>query len=67
MDDHLVQLSEILFDEDNTSEVDEAEEEYDRANLVLEKEEENNFLGRRSACMLTLNKTDGSLTRPDLN
>ena len=36
------------------------------ANLVLE-DEENICLGKGSGCMWTVNKTDGSLTRPDLN
>ena len=66
LDDYLVQLSEKNFGEDNISEV-EAGEEYGRDNLVLEEEEENICLGKRSACMLTVNKTDGSLTRSDMN
>ena len=55
-----------IFDEDNSSEVDEAREKYDRANLVLEEKEENICLGKWSACMLTVNITGGSLTRPNL-
>ena len=38
-----------------------------RANLVLEEEDESICLGKQCACMLTVNKTGGSLTRPDLN
>ena len=60
-------MNEKFFDEDNSSEVEETGEEHDRTNLVLEEEEENICLGKGSACMLTVNKTDGSLTRPDLN
>ena len=60
-------MSEIFFDEYNSSEVDEAGEEHDRANFVLEEEEENICSGKGTACMLRVNKTDGGLTRPDLN
>ena len=43
-----MQLGENFFDENNSSEVDEAGEEYDRANLVLEEEEENICLDKGS-------------------
>ena len=50
LDDHLVQLSENVFDENNSSEVDEAGNKHDRANSVLEGEDEYICLGKGSAC-----------------